>query len=351
MPFYQTYGAEGIVDDNCTTTEIIDAALKQKENFWRGAWYYAVDGDEMGEYRKVTSFQSELNKIRLEYGLSGAPSAGEKYEIISIWSPEQIHEAINDAITEGFPAFYEVEEDVSLCLVEDQMKYDISDISNLYKIRKIWIEDPTTGETGTAQSGTADTIVVADGTDLSDVDDDWYVSVYGGTGKGQVRQVDSVVDGTDTITVASSWTTNPDSTSKYRFWNPVVQERPWIEVTAARFDRKQWPDYMYLTSDYNTRLGCRIKIQYIKQPQVMDDDTDTTVVPKRYIILKSKAILFGQRGGDPRTRQGYQAMSVRFDEQAENYKGINAFPMPDQAIWQESDNRIVGGEVLNPLGW
>lgn len=350
MPFYLKYNDEKAVD-SATASTITDTDLKQKQHYWRQSWYYQVDGDEAGEYRQIRGFDEDTKKLYLEYDLSGTPAAGELYELLSIWSPRQVHKAINDAIREGFPAFFEIDMDESLCLVEDRMEYDISDISNLYKVLKIWIENPTDTSTGTVVSTTGTVTTLESDKDLSDVDTNWYISTYDGTGKGQIRAITAVDDTAKTVT-HTAWTTNADSTTKYRIWDPTVQAREWTEISAVKFDRKHWPEYLYLVSDYSARAGCRLRIQYMKQPTALTSDTSTTVVPEEYIILKAKSRLFSQRQGDTRAKRDYQSTAISANEEAENYKGINAFPLPDQTLWQETDDRVSGGgEQVNPLGW
>lgn len=68
------------------------------------------------------------------------------------------------------------------------------------------------GESGTASSGTANTIVL-DGNQTSAVIAGLLIEVYSGTGIGQVREIQSI--STNTVTVTSNWDTNPDGTSKY----------------------------------------------------------------------------------------------------------------------------------------
>jgi len=69
---------------------------------------------------------------------------------------------------------------------------------------------------GTATGGTSTT--------LEDTTKDWgtdqfvnaYIEITAGTGEGQIRQIES--NTSDTITVATAWTTVPDETSEYRIF-------------------------------------------------------------------------------------------------------------------------------------
>lgn len=74
----------------------------------------------------------------------------------------------------------------------------------------------TVQTSGTAQSGGATTIQLASG-DVT-TDDEWNgygINITGGTGSGQWRMISDSVASTDTVTVDTAWTTNPDATSTY----------------------------------------------------------------------------------------------------------------------------------------
>lgn len=80
----------------------------------------------------------------------------------------------------------------------------------------------------TAQSGTANTIVLAASEGFGDNDlDDNGICINGGTGAGQCRLIASNVGATDTVTVADNWTTNPDATSEYFITAATVNVAGW----------------------------------------------------------------------------------------------------------------------------
>lgn len=73
-----------------------------------------------------------------------------------------------------------------------------------------------TASTGTAQSGTSTTIVLASATALSDdAVNGAVIRITGGTGSGQRRLITDYVGSTDTATVNKAWDTTPDNTSEY----------------------------------------------------------------------------------------------------------------------------------------
>jgi len=71
-------------------------------------------------------------------------------------------------------------------------------------------------ETGTAQSGTASTIVLASGESAID---NYYaglpITITGGTGSGQTKIIAAYVGSTKTATIQGTFGTPPDNTSTY----------------------------------------------------------------------------------------------------------------------------------------
>lgn len=69
---------------------------------------------------------------------------------------------------------------------------------------------------GTLQSATSSTAVLASATSLADdLVNNSQLEITGGTGAGQQRAVTDWVSSTDTATVSPDWTTTPDNTSTY----------------------------------------------------------------------------------------------------------------------------------------
>lgn len=66
--------------------------------------------------------------------------------------------------------------------------------------------------TGTATAGSSSTITLADATNVLP---GMVIETTGGTGSGQERVVTAVDTGTDVVTVAPAWSTNPDATTTY----------------------------------------------------------------------------------------------------------------------------------------
>jgi len=88
------------------------------------------------------------------------------------------------------------------------------------------------GDSGTATSSTNDTIVQS--TKSWTVDDhiNDYVWIYSGTGSGQVRLIED--NDATSLTVDEDWSTNPDTTSKYRIFH--AGKNPHIPSSEGMYD-------------------------------------------------------------------------------------------------------------------
>ncbi len=354
--FFRKFPSGSITTSAGTTTTAIDTKLASTPNdtdFWVGDWYYAASGSSgnIGATREIVSWNSTGHTLTLEYALPAIIASSDGYEIHSIWTPEEVHRAIDRAIDAGSKAFFDTVTDETLIICEDKLAYDLTGLTIVpWIVTKVLIEQNSSARTGNVTSAAAGTLLDTD-VDFSDLDSDWKVSIYSGTGAGQLRDV-STITGTTQINVTPNWTTTPDSTSSYTTWNPTEEKSPWYRIMAARFDSKEFPNKLYLSQDYSMMRGLRMRLEYATRPSALSADSDTTVVPKEYIINKACAYLYGTRIGDNRSdRQKNTAMEAYYTQKAELYLRENAFRMGDKTVWQEQDTFNYNTPSDNPLNW
>ena len=176
----------------------------------------------------------------------------------------------------------------------------------------------------------------------------WRVSIYAGTGSGQIR---TLVSHSSAQGVVAAWTTTPDSTSKYAFWNATEDLNSWIPYDNYRLDNKEFPNTLYLYGLLESHYGLRMMIEYLAIPTELSLETDTTIVPEDYIKPYAIHLLYGQRV--PHTKADkdvYYAESERYLKMAEDYLANNRPTRPDISL--RSPAR--GGTILNnedPLQW
>jgi len=353
MPFSKRVGAGyGDVADP-TTSSITDATSLShpRRDYWTNQWIYFPAS---GNARMIVA--SALGgKISFYPALAAAPSAGDDYEILSVFSPFEIHEAINQAIMNSYPSFFETVEDDSLVICEDKLEYDLTSISpTIGIVHEVAIERPVTRKYTEVESATGDPLVVTllDSTDLSDVDTTWRISFYDGTGRGQEAAITAV--GTHTVTIAVP-TTSPVDGTKALLWDPNDEQLGWYRIKAVHFSSKQWPSYMRLYAPIYSYRGSRIRIKYSTIPSSLTAETSTTVVPSEFVVAKAISLLAKSRVGDNRVdRQRYAALEELYTKESELFKLVNYFQLPDTEIWMEGNDlpsQFIQDPDGDPLNW
>ena len=130
------------------------------------------------------------------------PSVGDQYEIQSLFNASQIHKQINKAIEQGHPSFWDHKDVAELVVQEDTLEYDLSDLTTTpWRIRAIFMERNSSVQRGVVDSVTNNTFTDADADFSNVVDGTTIVTIYDGTGKGQIRTISSTSGTTATISV------------------------------------------------------------------------------------------------------------------------------------------------------
>ena len=344
MPFFQRYKAGFLVVDSGTTNSLIDADLTQKNKFWNGAWVYRIASQEASQ---ITDFNVTDNKLVLEVPITTFAAADE-YEIHSIWNAYDIQDAINSAIRDSRRIFIETLTYENIIVESNKLAYDISLLAP-FLIHKVWLEQPSAAKRGQLVSATLTTFVVENSGILLGVNSDWKVSIYEGTGSGQIRNVESVASATG---VVDDWVTVPDSTSKYALWNPTEQTNDWYPWSALRYDStKEFPDLLYFSrrpTDFN---GLRIRIEYSGYPSELSAENGTTLIPESYLIPAAVSKLHSRKVKDTKVdRELHFAESKRYMEMAESWLVRNAPHRPDSNILDQHSGSYQP-DSMNPLNW
>lgn len=346
MPFFRRFPAgELTIDATSTTTSIVDASLRQNDGFWNGHWFYGLVA---GDTSLIRNYTFASHALALETAMASTPSAGDKYEIHTVWNAAELHAAINRSINMVGRIFPETLVDETLVLQENLLSYTISSLTKKpFRVNKVFMENPATVYRGVATAGGASTITVE--SIPSGIDTNWKVSIYAGTGTGQIRSYLSSVG--NAITVNSAWTTTPDSTSKYALWDTLDQQNDWVQTRTVYTDAKEYPDVLRFQTLYSNHYGLRIRIEYIAVSSELSTDSDTTVVPSEYIIPKACSLLHGQKLKDTRSdRDMHFAENQRYEQQADRYLVQNAPHLPDTQI-PAALSAQQGYDAEDPLNW
>jgi hypothetical protein len=358
MPFFRRWTSL-TADTTSTVAKLVDATLTQESGYWENQWVYVPS---TGDVRQIVSWDKTSYTLQPEYDFTSMADTDitDGYEIHLAFNAIDLKGAINRAIDESFPAFFDVAVDETMCLQEDTREYTLAGLAVVpWLMRKVWVEVIDNGASGTATAGGATSITLESGYNCADMQTNptrYRISIYDGTSKGDVR-TPSAYNNTTKIATVTAWTATPTTTSKYRVWDASSQSSDWRRLLSVKLDQKEWPTKMYLTSRFSGFNGGRFRIQYLAQPAALTTEASTTIVPKEYIIEKAQSYLYGTMANSNRfNRERYAQLETRHGQLAETYRNMKAFDRPDGSLWTETDpyGDGDGGSLTdpgNPLGW
>ncbi len=356
MPFFRYYGTYQVPDTSTSSEFLIDADLTQPDDFWKNQWLFVASdtstgsSGNIGMVREIVRFDNANNKLFPDRPFVSPTSTGTQYEIHNVWNAFEIHNAINRAIFESFPDFFDIVTDETLVIKEDTTEYDISTVgSSIWQMSAVYVEQPTEYMTGVVTSAAATTLV-DNNTDFSKVTPSWKVSIYNNKGAGQLRSINSVT-GTHQLNV-TAWTTIPDTTSMYKVWNPEAQRVGWYRLTALSFDKLEYPTKLYFPRPLNEVHGSRLRLVYATDPLVLNSEADTTIVPREFIVSKAIELLAASRVSSSRAdREQYAIMEQVYRDKAERFRERNSFYL-NGTLWQETDASAPSPyPISDPFGW
>jgi hypothetical protein len=97
--------------------------------------------------------------------------------------------------------------------------------------------------------------------------------------------------------------------------------------------------------------GMRLRIEYLSEPLELSNESDTTTVPKRWIIPFAASMMMGQRMSDTKSdREMYESESIRYMNMADDFRTRNAPHKPDITL-RSPVPRVSYMSNNNPLDW
>jgi len=195
-------------------TSAVSATLKLKANAQNALTLEAIGEGDWGNRVGIKIQPGSMNgfKLGLFYW---------KQALASLYDPD------TDNKTKPRPVIAEVFDNLSMDESSpDYYEKRVNGISNLIKI-SLQAGDsgdsPELGHKGTAQAGTSSGITL---TSEASAADDTYngmeIKIVDGTGKGQIRKINDYAGDTKEAAVDSDWETNPDDTSEYHIYSPIM---------------------------------------------------------------------------------------------------------------------------------
>lgn len=346
MPFFRRVGNYAESDAGSTTTKIIDAALTQKDKFWNNSFIYWIDTQTSS---LINAFNANNHELLLEKSVGETPTEGDDYEIHSIWNADDIHEAINRAIRSARQSFFQATVNETLCLKEDVLQYDISGLTvTPWILNKVYAEYLYNAIQFTASAAGAASVTAPSDIDLTSVTSTWYVTVYGGTGAGQVRAVSSVAGQVINVT---AWTTALNTTSKISVFDPTKSS--WYPMHRFHLDSMEYPQWLRLANRNPDFYGGRLRLEYLGVSSELTTEISTTIIPEEYLVNKACSILHGQvLNGTKADKESHYAEFKRYQEEADAYLIRNAPHAPSIFI-KDPDGYVnsLSSDRDDPLGW
>ena len=81
-------------------------------------------------------------------------------------------------------------------------------------------------------------------------------------------------------------------------------------------------------------LGMRIKFQYSGLGMALDNDTDTSVIPKGFVVPRALSVIYTKMIGSAKADRGrYSSLSQEYIRLSNEYVESKAFTGPSTTIW------------------
>ncbi|MFX1300367.1 MAG: hypothetical protein ACFFDE_05435, partial [Promethearchaeota archaeon] len=195
-------------------------------------------------------------------------------------------DAVNRAIEQAKGWWMEAMRDESLIIVERELEYDLP--SDCEVILEINLENVDVVETGTATGGSTTTLEDSSKNwDTDEFANGYTLVIYDGTGEGQSADIVSNTSNTLTFGTLS---TAPDSTSRYKIKDVAKEELPWRAITEFSWDRHiQATPKLHLYHYYDA--GMALQIRYLRYPQQLTSDSESTTIDEDYIRFEGLSYL------------------------------------------------------------
>ncbi|MHC4088881.1 MAG: hypothetical protein ACYSVY_01125, partial [Planctomycetota bacterium] len=307
-------GISGTVDTGTTSSTTLGSASFPGADGLSGYFVKIIDGTGAGQVREIVSNTASV--LTVDEAWAVTPDGTSTYGIVAAvkftagdYSDIRLVtvEATDDAVEEGFHKGYithivtSTDVDDTVTVSENDLNFTIEEEKPQTSIRLP--NRPRVEAEGVATSGTGTTLV-DDSANFSNLAGH-FVTITGGTGAGQMREVGSASGTTITLKSGSSWETVPDDTSKYRILAPIT-----VKVADS---------------------------------SVTDPGTVTAREAERFVVISS-TLLFLDEDGNPEPLSGNVWVGYEYTEPG--YDGVNA----DRVVADVADNDAPGVIIRESKG-
>lgn len=281
-----------------STTTIVGPARSEPDDRFVDHWAY-IDTDAggasaapEGEERRVTDYVNSTDTITVEYAFTAAVANGDVYSLRKIHPRSRYVRAINYALESATGLYEDLQYSEQRCVRSNRLEETLANLTaaTCRHIYKIWVTTYDVLTDSTATAGAAGTLTdTAQSWATSGADSpgaqSMYVTIYNGTGAGQVRTVSS--NTSTVLTVSSNWTTNPSTDSEYKVLRAERDKVP-VRVVNAYID---WGNREVLFG-WQPEEGQIYRVEWGREPVALSAAADTTSVPRHFVMLKAQEFLW-----------------------------------------------------------
>ncbi len=295
--------------------------------------HYTTDGAApQGEELEIVNFISD--------GTNGyayvAPSpsaqfaAGDKVELHELWSVAEKQDALNRAIDDAWPAFYQEVVDETIIIQKFKREYSLSALTIRPRhLVGAYIEPLFRVGIGKATGGSTSTLIdtAIDYSTTMEAGKTYEIAIYYGTGAGQAATIASYTAGTHTFNLVGTWAIAPDTTSEYMVKNTSDVYYNWLgPLTRIRIDEDEYPNIIEVLYDTYEIWGARLRLVYVSNLSHMVNEASTLDdASAGYVIPRAMYHLYlGRVGAGPQFEVKTAAtLADSYDREADKYRDRN----------------------------
>jgi len=286
QPFFERYNSGYLTASSVGPTSLVDQGnLKQEDDFWNGQYLY-LPGYDIS--RVISGFVSSTGTLRFREPISGNIT-DKRYEIWGQFSAHDVNAAINQAILDSWPFFFDSVREYIVIKYGTNSRLSLSKTARfIYRVavENVALEHGTVTSTPSRQDYLVDSSKSFDSSYIGK-----EVRIHKGTSAGDRRVITEVIN-SSTVKVASAFTSRLDTTSEYAIAPNAAEDSDYDIVFVWDVQGASNSNAVEFLTSLEYHYGLIARVDYEAEFQPLSSDTDTTDCPSEYIELAAIARLY-----------------------------------------------------------
>lgn len=292
QPYARKFGVMyGTGSASGSTTTLIDTTrLKEVDNYWKGTFIYFPATQVV---REIESFAQSSSTLTWLAPIAAGTTSSTIYELWSLITPIEIHDAANQALRNAWPWFFEIGEEYLVAITNDGSGYSLSSLLS-YPVRflaQVHNEMLISTSTGTVTSAGAQNVLIDSRASFDSADVGKTIRIYDGTSAGNRRTI-SAVNSTTQITVSVNFTATLDTTSKYLMADETEEGRGFTPRVGWEVNQPDNPARLWLGSHGWSYDGYLMRLRYAYEFPALSAETDATTCPQEFVEAATLARIY-----------------------------------------------------------